>query len=80
MKETTNQKKHPNKGISSKTIGERRNYQKQNLQNVQKDRETQSKITNTRTRYSHPKRREHRKKQTEGWYIRKIISKREIKR
>ena len=29
-------KKHPNKGISSKTIGERRNYQKQNLQNVQK--------------------------------------------
>ena len=60
MKETTNQKT-PNKGISSKTIGERRNQEKQDLQNVQKERETQSKITNTRTGNSHPKRRKHRK-------------------
>ena len=31
------------------------------MQNVQKERETQSKITNTRTGNSHPKRRKHRK-------------------
>ena len=41
-----------------------------------KEREIQSKITITRTGNSHPKRREHKKKQTEGWYIRKIFAKR----
>ena len=48
------------------------------MQNVQIERETQSKITITRTGNSHPK-GENTEKQTKGWYIRKIISQKENK-